>query len=233
MEVRYELLRPGELELIVREKPVAYLPLGSLEWHGDHLPLGNDGIKAYEICLRAARETGGVVFPPLWYGTECLKLRGAGVRDGTVDVDYHSFKAFLTDLLRRIVKQGFRVVVVLTGHYSREQVSAAKEAAREVERIAEDVAAKGAPPVRVIALPEYELATDLGYRGDHAAKWETSILMHLRPELVDRGAVAVKPGIEGEDPRLASPELGEKVVTLIVQRLKRVVEEALEEVSER
>jgi len=88
VEVRYELLKPSQLDQIVRETPIAYLPLGSLEWHGDHLPIGNDAIKAYEICLRAARVTGGVVLPPLWYGTECLKLRATGTRDGTIDVDY-------------------------------------------------------------------------------------------------------------------------------------------------
>jgi len=63
---RYELLHPHELEEILRRAPVAYIPLGSLEWHGRHLPLGNDAIKAYEICLRAAERTEGVVFPPLY-----------------------------------------------------------------------------------------------------------------------------------------------------------------------
>lgn len=231
-EVRYELLHPDELDRIVRKRPIAYIPLGSLEWHGRHLPLGNDAIKAYEICLRAAKITGGVVFPPIYWGAECLKLRAIGIRDGTVDIDYFVFKAFLLDIVRRVMKQGFRVIVLLTGHYSREQVSAIKEVAEMCERITESVKPKGTPSVRIIALPEYELALDLGYHGDHAAKWETSILMYLRPELVDMKKLTDLLGIDGEDPRKkASKELGEKVVTLIISRLCELVRKALRELK--
>ncbi|MCD6095869.1 MAG: creatininase family protein [Thermoprotei archaeon] len=230
-EVRYELLHPDELDRIVRKRPIAYIPLGSLEWHGRHLPLGNDAIKAYEICLRAAKITGGVVFPPIYWGAECLKLRAIGIRDGTVDIDYFVFKAFLLDIVRRVMKQGFRVIVLLTGHYSREQVSAIKEVAEMCERITESVKPKGTPSVRIIALPEYELALDLGYHGDHAAKWETSILMYLRPELVDMEKLTDLLGVDGEDPRKASKELGEKVVTLITNRLCKLVRNALRELK--
>lgn len=229
---RYELLRPHELEEVVKRAPVAYIPLGSLEWHGRHLPLGNDAIKAYEICLRAAEKTGGAVFPPLYWGVECLKLRGAGVRDGTVDVDYWSYRSFLLDVVRRVVKQGFRVVVLLTGHYSREQVAVVKKVAEECEKMTGRVKPKGTSPIRVLALPEYELATDIGYRGDHAAMWETSILLYLRPELVDMSRLTDMLGVDGEDPRTrASRELGRRVVELIVRRLCELVMAALAELE--
>ena len=225
---RYEYLHPDELREIIVNHPIAYVPLGSLEWHGRHLPLGNDAIKVYEICLRAAERTGGVVFPPLFIGAECLKLRALHIMDGTVDVDYSIYRAFLSDYVRRVMKQGFRVIVLLTGHYSREQVAAVKAVARECMEITKSVEAKGTPSVEIIALPEYELALDLGYRGDHAAKWETSILLYLRPELVDFSKLRDLLGIDGEDPReTASRELGERVVNLIVERLCRRVEEAL------
>jgi creatinine amidohydrolase/Fe(II)-dependent formamide hydrolase-like protein len=72
-------------------------------------------------------------------------------------------------------------------------------------------------------LPEYELARELGYHGDHAAKWETSILMHLRPELVDMERLddrTATEGIYGEDPRRsANSELGAQVVESIVEHL--------------
>jgi len=226
---RYEYLHPDELKEILSQRPVAYIPLGSLEWHGSHLPLGNDAIKAFEICLRAAARTGGVVFPPLFVGAECLKLRAIHVVDGTVDVDYASFRAFLSDYVRRVMKIGFRVIVLLTGHYSREQVAAVKSVAEECVRIARSVEARGTPSVAVIALPEYELALDAGYRGDHAAKWETSIMLYLRPDLVELSKLDSLLGIDGDDPRgTASSELGEKVVELIVERLCRRVAEELE-----
>lgn len=84
-----------------------------------------------------------------------------------------------------------------------------------------------------MVIPEYDLVTDLGYRGDHAAKWETAILMHLHPELVDLSRLddetaGERGGILGEDPRLsATPELGEKIVAAIVERLAERVERFL------
>jgi len=110
-------------------------------------------------------------------------------------------------------------------------VHAAKQAAREVEQVTRDVEAKGTAQVRIIALPEYELATDIGYRGDHAAKWETSILMYLRPDLVDYDKISAKLGIQGESPEQATRDLGEKAVNLIVERLAQAARRALQQVT--
>lgn len=48
--------------------PVAYLPLGTLEWHGPHMPLGADGIQSKELFVRVAEKVGGVVLPILFMG---------------------------------------------------------------------------------------------------------------------------------------------------------------------
>ena len=42
--VRYQNLTPEEFRARLRERPIAYLPLGTLEWHGEHLPLGADAL---------------------------------------------------------------------------------------------------------------------------------------------------------------------------------------------
>ena len=80
-------------------------------------------------------------------------------------------------------------------------------------------------------LPEYEPARGLGYHGDHTAKWETSILMHLRPGLVDIERLdegTATEGIYGEDPRRsASSYLGARVVERIVAHLSCKVAEFL------
>ena len=48
---KYEEMLPLEFEEAVRQMPVFFVPTGLLEWHGDHLPLGQDALKAYGICL--------------------------------------------------------------------------------------------------------------------------------------------------------------------------------------
>ena len=67
-EVRFGRMIPDE---IVRRRdvcPVAYLPVGALEWHGEHLPFGTDYLTVEHISERAALQIGGVAFPPLLYG---------------------------------------------------------------------------------------------------------------------------------------------------------------------
>ncbi len=232
-EVLYESLLLRELEEEVRSRPIAYLPLGSLEWHGQHLPVGTDGLKAYAICSRARRITGGVVLPPLYYGTECVRLRALGRIDGTIDVGLEEYLAFLGEIARKVSKQGFRVIVLFTGHYSREQVYAVKAVASRCEDITRSVQAKGTKPIKVLGIAEYELALDLGYRGDHAGKWETSIMMYLFPELVKLERLGDLLGIEHEDPRsAASRELGKRVVDAIVNRLAERISKALGELNE-
>jgi creatinine amidohydrolase len=78
--------------------------------------------------------------------------------------------------------------------------------------------------IPVLGTPEYWLALDAGYRGDHAGIGETSLLWHLEPELVRMERIRSDPDY-GRDNRIekgASPELGRRYADLIVSRLARV-----------
>src|ERR1051326_4390881 len=86
-EVQYERLRPREGVAAREACPVAYLPIGTIEWHGFHNPLGLDSIKAHAMAVRCAQSGGGLVFPPLWYGEsreEGLMEVGAADREQIV-----------------------------------------------------------------------------------------------------------------------------------------------------
>ena len=84
---------------------------------------------------------------------------------------------------------------------------------------------KAAKDLKVAGITDRDLARSAGHTGDHAAKWETSILMALRPELVDMSRLPADlsvplEGVGGEDPRAkASPDLGKKVVEAMVSEL--------------
>ena len=69
-KVLYEELLPEECVQRIKEMPVAYLPLGTLEWHGPHMPLGADGIQSKELFVRVAEKVGGVVLPMLFMGPD-------------------------------------------------------------------------------------------------------------------------------------------------------------------
>ena len=69
-KVLYEELCPAEFQDRLQACPVAYLPLGTLEWHGPHLPLGADGIQSQELFIRTAERIGGIVLPKLFLGPD-------------------------------------------------------------------------------------------------------------------------------------------------------------------
>jgi len=68
-EARTELMLPWQLREAMAARPVVYIPLGTIEWHCEHLPVGLDALTAHGVCLGAAKADGGIVLPPLYYGT--------------------------------------------------------------------------------------------------------------------------------------------------------------------
>jgi creatinine amidohydrolase len=246
--IQYEFGHPDDLEAALREAPIAYVPLGTYEHHGWHLPVGFDGIKAHALCRRAAEQTGGVVFPPFFYGT------GGGHLgfQWTLILDEPLVRPLLAATLDHLARFGFRVIVLLTGHYPDTQV-------RMVHALAEEAAARH-PEARFIGLTEPEITTPFPgdtYPGDHAAKYETSIALALAPEWVrlDRLTPGRDPArvtlpntlrrddrpydptdalyaIWGEDPRVtASAEIGHALVGEITRRLAERIVLALQEIT--
>jgi len=225
-KVKYEEMFPHEIEEIMRETPVAYLPLGTLEWHGLHLALGNDAVKAYELCLRVASKAGGIVVPPTYWAI------GGMPQPWTTRFNEELIGQLFSNIFEQLSQVGFKVILAITGHYGMEQVLTLKQEALKFMR---------KNNTTIFPIAEYEVTTDKGYRGDHAAKWETSILWHLRPELVNINQLSKTEetlnvydhGIIGEDPRAnASQELGREIVSVIVNRLAEVALRLLKNTSQ-
>jgi len=67
-EVRFDRMVPSEIVARREERSLAYLPVGSLEWHGSHMPFGTDYMTVAYLAEQAAQRFGGVAFPPMYYG---------------------------------------------------------------------------------------------------------------------------------------------------------------------
>jgi len=65
--VQMQFMRPAQLEKAIKQFPAVYVPFGLIEWHGRHLPLGNDALKAHAILVKTAEEFGGAVYPPSYF----------------------------------------------------------------------------------------------------------------------------------------------------------------------
>jgi len=182
-----------------------------------------DGIKAEKICLRTIERTGGVLFPcDHWGAFNTVKF------PYTMVASRRSMLKRTEDTLEKLYDWGFRVMVLLTGHYPPPWVRFLEKATTRFHKKHKDTFAIGGP--------EYIFVTDMGYIGDHAAKWETAISLALFPELTDINQApqglsyvdrAAKHAIWGFDPRLhATPELGAQVVEKVVTRLAEAVNQA-------
>jgi creatinine amidohydrolase len=129
--------------------------------------------------------------------------------------DNNLLRPWLEKLCSEFHRLGFKAIIILTGHYGHNQQIAVREVAvRMTERL----------QIPVFGTPEYWLAQDAGYLGDHAGIGETSILWHLCPDLVAIDRIRDDPDY-GKDGRIeagSSPELGKKYVDLIVDRLAQL-----------
>ena len=109
---RYAELLPDELERIWRERPIAYIAWGALEWHGPHLPFGLVGLVAERFAERLAGEMGGVLLPTMWLPITTLP------HPGSLAINTESVKGVWADLLNGLHCAGARVVCLITGHYA-------------------------------------------------------------------------------------------------------------------
>jgi hypothetical protein len=117
--VQMQFLRPRQLEEALRVLPVVYVPFGLIEWHGRHLPLGNDALKAHAILIKCAEQFGGVVYPPVYFPyTRYVK----GIEVLHPDEDNWKI-AMLTALFNRIKAMGARVIIGVAGHNVPQQIA--------------------------------------------------------------------------------------------------------------
>jgi len=223
--LRYEEARPEQMRVMLKESPVAYIPFGALEWHGEHGPLGLDGLKAHCLCEAAASRTGGVVFPAVYWGAfDTVRF------PFTFNFSQSGMQELVRESLVQIDDWGFRFIMLLTGHYPPSFQKLLREECRLHNKTGKTLA---------MGAPEQVFATDIKYLGDHAGMWETSIMMAMHPELIDlsrmpKGLSAPERykqyGVMGEDPaEKASPELGRMAIAHIADKLAKLVEETLQQ----
>ena len=218
--VQMQFLRPAQFEEAARAFPVVYVPLGLIEWHGPHLPLGTDALKAHALLVKCAQKYGGLVYPPIYFPTSIYA-------EGEFQEEDKEHKVpIFTDLFQSLKETGFRVIITVSGHNTHEQLRMIEHAFAPV---LEDGTLKG------IGLWEVSLSNSAEVGTDHAAKWETSDIMFFYPELVELSSLENVPaegllerGIDGADPRKeASLKVGRRKAELVVDAIGQKAKELL------
>jgi creatinine amidohydrolase len=171
--VQMELMRPGQVRDALAAKSVVFIPIGALEFHQEHLPLGLDALNAHGLtCLTAAR-FGGIVLPPLYYGTggSHKNYPWTIMMDGEAEIT-----AQLEKTLSRLEEFRVDLAVIFTGHFAPEQLDM-------ISAIAEKWS-QGTHHMKVIDLA-INMPLESAPSPDHAGVFETTVLSRFEPETID------------------------------------------------
>jgi len=212
--------------------PLVIVPVGALEAHGPHLPLGADQIQAEATAAALAERVDALVAPTIAYGS----APGARRFPGTVSLSMAQLEGHVEGVLGELARSGVRRILVLSGHGERGHMAALREAG--------DHAVMAHPGTRVVVLCDYDFVYELRGKESpptdgHAGLLETSRVLALAPETVGSMRPVVEyrhsPFVPGTptpadwpesvigDTRSASAELGSRVQAHVLDRLVETV----------
>jgi len=170
-----EEMTPQEITDALKEIDTVVVPLGSVEQHGPHLPVGTDTLIPITVAKHVAEKIKVLVAPPIYYGNSLSMVDMKGV----FTVSPETLASLLQDLCKSFSKQGFKRIVFINGHGGNKQVSsfigqkARIETGALIVRIDWwDIAAEDIPKICESVVV-------------HADEGETSMMLACRPDLVD------------------------------------------------
>lgn len=183
-DFQWSNLRSPELTTLAEQDPIVIIPVASTEQHGPHLPVQVDALLVNEVALRAARivraHTPIVVAPTVWFGLAEHHMDFGG----TLTVEFDTFRAVIRNLVHSMQRHGFRRILLLNGHGGNMNAMDVIVTELALDRDLKIAAATYFDlPEAVAAFPAV-LEDQSG--GLHAGELETSMVLALRPDLVDK-----------------------------------------------
>jgi creatinine amidohydrolase len=191
---------PQYRERVHGSKAPVFLPVGALEQHGPHLPLGTDALLATAMSQGAAGAVSGIVAPALAYGYKSQPKCGGGQHFiGTTSLDAATLIGQVRDTIREFVRHGVERLVVVNGHYENQWfiIEGVDLAMRECKHAR----------LSVMRLEYWDFCTEQtlsrvfpsgfpGFALEHAAVIETSMMLYLHPELVHLEQIPDEPAAQ-------------------------------------
>jgi creatinine amidohydrolase len=185
----YAELTWPEIKDAANDGAAVVIPVGSTEQHGYHLPVCTDVTLPYELALALAQRLDLLVAPPITYGYRSRPLSGGGQGfPGTISVAATTLIETVRDVLIELHRGGFRRAVLLNWHFENENF------VYEAAWLAAEATRPDPISVMVIEKPFVDLGAEVmellfgdefpGWDVEHAAIMETSLMLHLRPDLV-------------------------------------------------
>lgn len=187
-----ELTTPQFIEAVEKSEGVCLLPLGVIEKHGDHLPLGTDVYLSRAISIRAAQIEPAVVFPPYFF-TQIFEARHT---PGTVGINSQVMYDLLQTTCDEIARNGLKKIILVNGHGGNRHFLP-HFIMLQLERRRDYVVYLPKPDVWYrdeAFVKAWQEMSQSKIRNEHAGEAETSMMLAAHPELVDLPAVATGQG---------------------------------------
>ena len=224
---------PAQVKDAIARRVPLLLPAGCVECHGSQGPLGTDTIAVEELCRAIAARLPAVVAPTIDYGPTGWAVSGPDW--GTADMPGQHFYLYVKGVLRALLLMGWPRIYVFIHHQGTDgpeglafRLAAGEldfELAREAKGLGwwgeQDPRTHGDAFGRVRVAPSILPAAATICRGDHAGHYETSLMMYLRPGVVDLSQLAQRSFWYTDRPdnlaRTSTAQEGERYFTAMVE----------------
>ncbi len=213
----YDELRPVQIEAIQKDRPIAYLPWGAIEYHGNHNPTGLDSHKAHHLCVDLAKEVGGLVFPSINLAANLIKsYPGVDFPKHSIEFSEKLIQLICQEYFKQLAVQDFKIIVLLSGHAGEPHLQILRDVAKKFN--------KEYPEKHFWTLAEFDVLPDNLLVANHSALGETSLQLHYQPKTVDleslpkdREITLEIDAVSGDDPRPSTAAHGEKIARTFVK----------------
>ncbi len=218
-KILWQEMRRTEIEEAAKADAVVIIPVGSIEQHGNHLPVNTDINCCFSVAKSAAEiidDFPVLVAPSILEGFSPHHMK----YPGTISFKLHTYIDVLTDVATSIAAHGFKKIVFLNGHGGNVGVISSMR-----RKLMED---NGPSCVGytyfTLVDEELKAISEVDFSIGHAAEMETSLQLYLQPELVDKESATWAPGVSG-DPTRGTYEKGKRLFEAAVNTVVTMIQD--------
>ena len=190
-------------ERISEPRQIILIPIGALEQHGPHMSMNPDVLLPVAIATAVAARNRLLVAPPIAYGYKSQQRSGGGNHlCGTTCLDGATLTATVRDIIRAFARHGARRICFVNGHYENSMF-----AIEGIDLALRELAWSGINDAQVVMLSYWDFVTEPilekiypngfpGWAVEHGGVLETSLMLHLHPNLVNMEYVPLHPAAQ-------------------------------------
>ena len=226
-----------EVRKAAKKNFIIILPVGVIEEHGPHLPLGTDTFQILH-CVEKALERADALMAPVFHYGLCSSTKNFA---GTITISFKLLENLTREVLKEINRNGFKKVIILSGHAGGDHMTAIRLACKKV--VKESGMRIFVASIAELVLKKFdeELIRKIPKEDKHAGFVETSTMLYIDENFVKKDKmpgksvpaypeyeIIINPekyfpsGVMG-NPKGANKEIGEKIIRLAVESIIELV----------